>query len=171
MKGSDASWLHDREVPQEFEDFSDDENESNRRFGKVNLTPHRKRIHTADNYKEFENTMNKRNILNTKFNKYLDVYRQKRYEKARNRYQIDTSLPPDFNPAVPPPNMLPIAAIAPQVVHQASNDTRSTGINNNATTAWAPSYCTNNFAANLSANGGDYFMNNAGGNYPGPSHK
>lgn len=169
MKGSDASWRDDRECPQEFLDFSDDEEESNKRFSSVRPKPHHKRTHSSDHYKEFENTMNKRNILNTKFNKYMDVYRQRRNEKFRNRYQIDTSLPPDFNPAVPPPNMMSTTQITSQDASQVSLDTSSVVINNNAS-LWAP-LCTNNFAANLSTNGANYFMNNAGGNHPGPSYK
>jgi rRNA processing protein Gar1 len=183
MKGTDASWMDDAEVPPEFADFSDDENEAYQRFGTKKLSPHVKRTHSSDNYKKFESTMNRKNLLNTKFNKYMDSYKQARLNRAKAKRppapHINTSVPA-FDPSIPPPNMVPHLGYyhhyVPQELMGVYYDAGSGGENNNSGTSqsqgYAPNLFMNNFVANLSqTNSANYFTNHAGNNHPGPSHE
>ncbi|KAJ3645779.1 hypothetical protein Zmor_023412 [Zophobas morio] len=187
MKGSDASWFGDNEVPSEFADYSDDENECFHRFGNKKLTPHVKRTHSSDSHKKFESTMNRRNLLNTKFNKYMDSYKQARLNKAKSKRaqapHINSSVPV-FDPSVPPPNL----AHHMTFYHQAGTGLQmfpaeyagmvynpGSGSENNNTgmsQGFTPNFFMNNFVANLSqTNSANYFTNHAGNNHPGPSHE
>ncbi|XP_973951.2 H/ACA ribonucleoprotein complex non-core subunit NAF1 [Tribolium castaneum] len=157
MKGSDASWMDDTEVPPEFADFSDDENECYQRYGNKKLAPHVKRTHSSDNYKKFETTMNRKNILNTKFNKYMDSYKQARLNKAKSKRpqapNIHTAVPM-FDPSVPPPNM----------AHYHQPIAQYVGVENNnmgPSLGFAPNFFMNNFVSNSAS----YL------NHPGPSHQ
>lgn len=62
MKGSDASWVGDNEVPTEFQDFSDDEEERKRKSGIKQGT--RKR-NSLERHQSFEKEMNSRNTMDT----------------------------------------------------------------------------------------------------------
>ncbi|RZC33763.1 H/ACA ribonucleoprotein complex non-core subunit NAF1 [Asbolus verrucosus] len=183
MKGSDASWVGDTECPVEFADYSDDENECHQRHGNQRLLPHVKRTHSSDNYKKFESTMNKRNILNTKFNKYMDSYKQARLNKAKSRRpqapQISTAVP-SFDPSIPPPNWRQhgfyhqqgVSYLPSEYLGMFHEGAASGAENNNERLAYSPSFFTNNFVANLSqTNSANYYTNHAGNNHPGPSHE
>lgn len=192
MKGTDASWVGDSEVPPEFQDFSDDESEFYSRPGATERLPtnHQvKRTHSGDSHKKFENTMNKRNLLNTRFNKYMD--KQTKLIKTKQRRptaastntstaapQISSALLA-FDPTVPPPNMRPYCMSfnsgggaagvgGPQSGHLQTQE------NNNgvAPRGFSPNLFMNNFVANLShhqTNSANYFTNTAGYGHPGPS--
>lgn len=99
VKGSDASWVGDIEVPEEFEDFSDDEKESRRKAG---LRGNSRKRNSLERHKNFEQKMNKKNTVNT-------VCEIARYQSgpshSRQNYQY---LPPPlavpaFDPRTPPP--------------------------------------------------------------------
>ncbi|XP_044272312.1 H/ACA ribonucleoprotein complex non-core subunit NAF1 [Tribolium madens] len=158
MRGSDASWMDDTEVPPEFADYSDDENECYHRFGNKKLSPHLKRTHSSDNYKKFETTMNRKNILNTKFNKYMDSYKQARVHKAKSKRpqapNIHTAVP-IFDPSVPPPNLGHYHQPVAQYVGLENN-------NMGASLGYTPNFFMNNFVSNSPS----YFAN-----HPGPSHQ
>lgn len=62
MKGSDASWVGDVEVPEEFEDFSDDEKESKKKAG---LKGGSRKRGSLERHKNFEHKMNKKNTMDT----------------------------------------------------------------------------------------------------------
>lgn len=181
MKGSDASWMGDAEVPPEFADYSDDENECYHRHGNKKISPHVKRTHSSENYKKFETTMNRKNILNTKFSKYMDSFKQAHLSKAKLKRQqapqISTSLPV-FDPTVPPPNVAyyhqPAAGSAQVVPPEFVGVVYDLGENNNSGMGggYTPNFFMNNFVAHLNqTNSANYFTNHAGNNHPGPSHE
>lgn len=61
-KGSDASWVGDTEVPEEYEDFSDDEKEQQK---KIASKPNPRKRNSLERHRTFENKMNKRNTMDT----------------------------------------------------------------------------------------------------------
>lgn len=89
------------EVPEEFEDFSDDEKESKRKAG---LKGHSRKRNSLERHKNFEHKMNKKNTMDT-------VCQIARHQSGPSRtppnYQY---LPPPlavpvFDPRTPPPQM------------------------------------------------------------------
>lgn len=113
MKGSDASWIGDVEVPEEMQEFSDDEDERLKKNHKNRLE--RKRQHgSAERHKKFEKTMNQCNTLNTRVHKLLDarssVIRNNTIpQNSRadwNPYEIATAGSMMFDPSRPPPGFV-----------------------------------------------------------------
>ncbi|KAL3272576.1 hypothetical protein HHI36_014046 [Cryptolaemus montrouzieri] len=70
IKGSDASWVEDAEVPPEFEEFSDDEKERQKKSLKNKAA---KRKHSLERHQEFEASMNKINQLNSRLHNMVDA--------------------------------------------------------------------------------------------------
>ncbi|KAF5291547.1 hypothetical protein FQR65_LT01860 [Abscondita terminalis] len=124
IKGSDASWRGDNEVPVEFVDFSDDEAEYS--FSKQNLNEQevfdkKRKRNSIEKHKMFETAMNLKNKVDTARHKMRDSYESapKRYVPQNNqpafyyrppnvgqvRQQCSTSFtsfpPPNF-PMAPP---------------------------------------------------------------------
>lgn len=81
LKGTDASWKGDVEVPDEFADFSDDEQEVNaKRRTKLGLNANEKR-NSLERHQNFEKDMNVRNLIDTRLHKIRDTY-----EPANKKY-------------------------------------------------------------------------------------
>lgn len=102
VRGSDASWVGDVEVPEEFEDFSDDEKESRRKAGFKGAS--RKR-NSLERHKTFEHKMNKKNTMDS----VCQIVKHQGATTAQTpqNYQY---LPPPlavpvFDPQMPPPQL------------------------------------------------------------------
>lgn len=126
MKGSDASWVDDSEVPAEFQEFSDDEEE--RRF-KSGLKKDSRKRSSIDRHKTFEKRMNTKNNVETLRHRMKDALHstpRKVIPARRQPYRLPSvasastqsrpvqtavfgGLPqvPFFNPSVPPPPLNP----------------------------------------------------------------
>ncbi|KAK4873976.1 hypothetical protein RN001_013336 [Aquatica leii] len=91
IKGSDASWRGDNEVPVEFVDFSDDEAEYS--FSKQNLNEQdifdkKRKRNSIEKHKMFETAMNLKNKVDTARHKMRDSY-----EPTPKRYMPHNSQP------------------------------------------------------------------------------
>lgn len=72
-KGSDASWEGDVEVPEELQEFSDDEKEKEQRR-KRGETKRKHKNEGQDRYRQYETSMNRINHLKTRLHKMLDTH-------------------------------------------------------------------------------------------------
>lgn len=111
IKGSDASWVGDIEVPEEFEDFSDDEKESRKKAGLKGAS--RKR-NSLERHKTFEHKMNKRNTMDS-------VSQIVKHQGGTSRAPQNHNLPPPlavpvFDPHTPPPHMQGYHSFVPHPV-------------------------------------------------------
>lgn len=94
MKGTDASWLGDEELPSDEIDSSDDECQSEQHSI-------RKRHHnnSLERHKQFEHTENRCNTIKNQMTNMFDKLRTKQNVKHIHMF------PHGFNPNIPPPNM------------------------------------------------------------------
>ncbi|KAK5641724.1 hypothetical protein RI129_010271 [Pyrocoelia pectoralis] len=125
IKGSDASWKGDSEVPVEFVDFSDDEAEytySKQHLNEKDIFDKKRKRNSVEKHKMFETAMNLKNKVDTARHKMRDSYEPtpKRYMPQSNqptfyfhppninqiRQQCSSSFanfpPPNY--PMPPPN-------------------------------------------------------------------
>lgn len=125
IKGSDASWKGDSEVPTEFVDFSDDEAEyafTKQNVNEQDMFDKKRKRNSLEKHKMYETAMNLRNKVDTARHKMKDTHEPtpKRYVPQNNhppfyyhptamnqmRQQCSTSFsnfpPPNF--VTPPPN-------------------------------------------------------------------
>lgn len=107
IKGTDASWLNDREMPDDVGDSSEDELESE------SAPPILKRKRDSlERHQRFEKTMNRCNSLHTRVARLMDHHRVSRRGMPYRHSPVITNVPngpdmiPPFNPAVPPPNYI-----------------------------------------------------------------
>lgn len=86
MKGSDASWKNDAEVPADYVDYSDDEQEAAAKHGSKKGDPKKtgncnKKRNSLERHQNFEKDMNVRNLIDTRLHKIRDTY-----EPANKKY-------------------------------------------------------------------------------------
>lgn len=113
VKGSDASWVGDVEVPEEFEDFSDDEKESKRKAG---LKANSRKRNSLERHKHFEHKMNKKNTMDTVCQ--LAKHQSGPSHTPQNYQYLPPPLAvPVFDPRTPPP---PMQNFTPFPPHQIS---------------------------------------------------
>lgn len=108
IKGSDASWLDDKELPQGVNDSSGDELD----FDPQPPILKRKRD-SLERHQRFEKTMNRCNSLHTRVARLMDQHRVIRRGIPYGQSSIITNVDcvpdiiiPPFNPAIPPPNFM-----------------------------------------------------------------
>lgn len=100
IKGSDASWKGDSEVPVEFVDFSDDETEytySKQHLNEKDIFDKKRKRNSIDKHKMFETAMNLKNKVDTARHKMRDSY-----EPTPKRYVPQNSQPTFY---FAPPNI------------------------------------------------------------------
>lgn len=91
IKGSDASWKGDAEVPPEFLDFSDDDAEysfSKQSLNEQDVFKNKRKHNSMEKHRMFEATMNLKNKVDTARHKMRDTY-----EPAPKRYVPQTNVP------------------------------------------------------------------------------
>ncbi|KRT85190.1 hypothetical protein AMK59_2506 [Oryctes borbonicus] len=115
VKGSDASWMGDNEVPAEHVDYSDDEEERRvRRASKKCLSSETRKRNSLERHKDFEKDMNVKNIIDTRLHKIRDSFEPSTKRHASNNndkrgfpFQPNATGPvfsfgqPGLNPNVP----------------------------------------------------------------------
>lgn len=85
VKGSDASWMGDNEVPPEHVDYSDDEEERKvRRSSKKSSTSETRKRNSLERHKDFEKDMNVKNIIDTRLHKIRDTFEPSTKRHASN---------------------------------------------------------------------------------------
>ncbi|CAH0563871.1 unnamed protein product [Brassicogethes aeneus] len=103
LKGSDASWVGDMEVPDEMQEFSDDDDEHTKKGGKKLENQSRKRAHCSqERHKRFERSMNQCNTINTRVHRLIDA-RNNPAVRGANHRMINAFENVVFDPSRPPP--------------------------------------------------------------------
>ncbi|KAB0793777.1 hypothetical protein PPYR_13397 [Photinus pyralis] len=100
IKGSDASWKGDNEVPVEFVDFSDDETEytfSKQHLNEKDIFDKKRKRNSFEKHRMFETAMNLKNKVDTARHKMRDSY-----EPTPKRYVPQTTQPTFY---FAPPNI------------------------------------------------------------------
>lgn len=99
LKGTDASWLDDKEMPHGVEDSSGDEQES-----EPNPPVLKRKRDSLERHQRFEKTMNRCNSIHTRVARLMDQHRVPRSSPVISNMITPPDVIPAFNPAVPPPS-------------------------------------------------------------------
>lgn len=105
IKGTDASWKDDQELPHGLEDSSGEDSQC-----EFDPSPLKRKRNSLEKHQRFEKTMNRCNSLHTRVAKLMDHHKGTRRGMPHKQGPIITNVVrasdalPVFNPLVPPPN-------------------------------------------------------------------
>lgn len=101
LKGTDASWLDDKEMPHGVDDSSGEELES-----ELDPPALKRKRDSLERHQRFEKTMNRSNSIHTRVARLMDQHRVSRGSPVISNMASTPNVIPAFNPAVPPPSYM-----------------------------------------------------------------